>query len=252
MKEKHFDINEEGLSIRCRIMQEGNERTFNRVIICTHGFGGNKEAANITKFAEKEIAKHSNDAVIAFDWPCHGNDGRKKFEISECLQYLRLVINYVKETLKAVDIFNYSVSLGGYLSLLYIHENGNPFKRIALRAPSLSMYEAMLNKFSEDEREKLLKGKEVEAGFERKMKVNRSLLDELKEKDVRKYEYLDFADDMIVIHGTKDELVDINDSRKFCDDNVIELIEVEGADHTFHDPKLMDIAIHNIVEFFNN
>lgn len=251
MKEKHFDINEEGCSIRCRIMTDSGSRTFPHVVICTHGFGGNKEAANITKFAEKYLGKHSKDAVIAFDWPCHGKDGRKKLEISECLQYLKLVVNYTENDLQAQDVFNYSVSMGGYMTLVYLHENGNPFTRIALRAPSVRMYDAMVEKFSADELAKLSKGKEVETGFERKMKVSQSFLDELKEKDVRNYEYIDWAENMLVIHGTKDEMVDIEDSRRFCDDNIIELKEVAGADHTFHDPKLMDTAIHDIVEFFS-
>lgn len=189
--------------------------------------------------------------MIAFDWPCHGKDGRKKLEISECLQYLKLVVNYTENDLQAQDVFNYSVSMGGYMTLVYLHENGNPFTRIALRAPSVRMYDAMVEKFSADELAKLSKGKEVETGFERKMKVSQSFLDELKEKDVRNYEYIDWAENMLVIHGTKDEMVDIEDSRMFCDDNIIELKEVAGADHTFHDPKLMDTAIHDIVEFFS-
>ena len=250
MKDKHFDINEEGVSIRFRFMTSSHNRTFERVIIITHGFGGNKEAANITRFSDKELGKHKNDALIAFDWPAHGKDGRKKLEISECLQYLSIVIKYAKDTLQAEYIYNYSVSMGGYLTLLYIHENGNPFTKVALRAPGLRMYESMLRNLSEADREKLAKGREVEVGFERKMKISQSLLDELQAKDVRTYEYIDWAENMLLIHGTKDEMVDINDSRKFSEDNIIDLVEVEGADHTFRNPKYMDQAIHAIVEFF--
>ena len=35
------------------------------------------------------------------------------------------------------------------------------------------------------------------------------------------------------------------------EDDVIELVPVEGADHPFRNPKLMDTAIHTIVEFFS-
>jgi hypothetical protein len=31
---------------------------------------------------------------------------------------------------------------------------------------------------------------------------------------------------------------------------VIELVAVPDCDHTFHDPKKMDFAIHTVVEFF--
>ena len=40
------------------------------------------------------------------------------------------------------------------------------------------------------------------------------------------------------------------DSVRFADDNVIELVAVEGADHRFHDPKKMDQAVAAIISFF--
>ena len=250
MKEKHFDINENGASVRCRIMYGEDRRTFDRVIIATHGYGSNKDVANITRFAEKDFAKNKEDAVIAFDWPCHGQDGRKKLELRECMDYMTLVVNYAKDTLKAQNIYNYSVSFGGYLTLKYIAEIGNPFKKIALRAPGIRMHDLMLKNVKDTDLDKLAKGKEVQIGFERKMKVDQSLFDDLAKSDVRKYEYFDYADSMIVIHGTKDEMVPIEDSEEFCENNVIEFVPVEGADHPFRNPKLMDTAIHTVVEFF--
>ena len=251
MKEKQFDINGDGLSIRARIMSEGNLRTFDRVILCTHGFGSSKDVANITRFAEKELAKHGSDAVLAFDWPGHGRDSRKKLEISVCMNYLDQVISYIKDTLQAKYIYNYSVSFGGYLTLRYLVDKGNPVTSIVLRAPGLRMHDLMLKNVEEADRGRLEKGREVEVGFERKMKIDRSIFDELAAVDVRKYEYFDWADDMLVIHGTKDEMVPFEDSRQFCDNNVIELFAVEGADHSFRNPQYMDMAIHRVIEFFS-
>ena len=133
MKEKHFDINENGASVRCRMLVEEDSRTHDRVIICTHGYGSSKDVANITRFAEKYLSKHKADAVIAFDWPCHGQDARKKLELKDCMLYLTLVTDYAKNTLQAKTLFNYSVSFGGYLTLKYIAEVGNPFEKTALR-----------------------------------------------------------------------------------------------------------------------
>ncbi|HCE73744.1 MAG TPA: alpha/beta hydrolase, partial [Lachnospiraceae bacterium] len=154
-------------------------------------------------------------------------------------------------TLQAKTLFNYSVSFGGYLTLKYIAEVGNPFEKTALRAPGIRMHDLMLKNVKNTDLEKLEKGKEVMIGLDRKFKVDKSLFDELAASDVRKYEYFDWADSMIVIHGTADEMVPISDSEKFCEDNVIELVPVEGADHPFRNPKLMDTAIHTIVEFFS-
>lgn len=251
MKEKHFDINEGGSSVRCRIMTADESRTHDRAVICTHGYCSSKDVANITRFAEKYLGKHKEDAVIAFDWPCHGQDARKKLELDDCMHYLSLVAGYARQTLQAKDLFNYSVSFGGYLTLKYMAEEGNPFTKTALRAPGIRMYDLMLRNVKPADMDKLEKGKEVMIGFDRKMKVDRTLFDGLKKSDVRKYEYFEWADSMLVIHGTADELVPVGDSEEFCENNVIEFIPVEGADHPFRNPKLMDEAIHAVVEFFS-
>jgi len=248
--DKHFDINEKGYSVRCRIIASKDAREYKRVVICTHGFGSDKDKGNIIHFAEKETAKYKNDAVIAFDWPCHGQDARKKLVLDECTEYLTFVVNYAKNVLKAQEINIYSVSFGAYLTLRYMAEAGNPFHRVALRCPGIRMYDLMKKNVSEDDLGKLAKGKDVMIGFSRKMKIDQKLLDGLKASDIRKYEYFDWADDMLILHGTKDTTVPIEDSRAFAENNVIEFIPVENADHPFRDPKCMDFAIHTIIEFF--
>ena len=92
--EKHFDINEEGYSVRCRFFvhdSHKNERHFDHVAIVTHGFGSSKDTAGTAHFAEQLTSKYKDFAVIAFDWPCHGEDARKKLAIPECMTYLTLV-----------------------------------------------------------------------------------------------------------------------------------------------------------------
>lgn len=79
MKEKHIDINENNNSIRCRIMTETDSRTFEKAVVVTHGFGSSKDVANTTKFAEKYLSKNKDAVVFAFDWPCHGQDGKKNW-----------------------------------------------------------------------------------------------------------------------------------------------------------------------------
>lgn len=251
--EKHLDINREGYSVRCRFFmndKDKSRREFDHVVIVTHGFGSSKDTAGTAHFADHLINKFKDFAVIAFDWPCHGQDARKKLSVEECLTYLEIVTNFAKEELKAKDVFNYSTSLGGYLTLRYLIEKGNPFRKIALRCPAINIYETLLSTLSDDEKRKLEKGKEIQMGFERKMKIDKSFFDDLKAFDVKDHEYFDFADDILILHGTKDAMVPIEDSRKFADDNVIEFIPVEGADHPFRNPDHMALAIHKIIEFF--
>jgi pimeloyl-ACP methyl ester carboxylesterase len=248
---KYLDINQDGYSVRCKLMCGTNARQHRRVVVCTHGFGGNKDITSIQKFAEKETGKFKDDAVLAFDWPCHGKDARKKLELAECFEYLKLVVDYARGELGASFVYNYSVSLGAFLTLAYMHQFGNPFARVALRSTGLDMERHMRNNVSPADLPKLERGREVEVGFERKMKIDQRLLDDLAANDVRKFEYFDWADGILMLHGTEDEYIPIAEARKFADNNVIELVEVEGSDHAFRNPKNMDLAIHTVVEFFS-
>ena len=86
-------------------------------------------------------------------------------------------------------------------------------------------------------------------GFDRKIHVNKLFLDELQEADIRKYEYLDYADDILILHGTRDNIISFDVVKEFAEDNVIEFVAVENADHRFLDPALMGNAIKIIIEF---
>lgn len=56
---------------------------------------------------------------------------------------------------------------------------------------------------------------------------------------------------MLILQGTKDAFIPFDTVREFAEDNVIELIRMENADHPFSDPGIMDLAISKIIEFFH-
>ncbi|WP_206222760.1 hypothetical protein [Neisseria yangbaofengii] len=47
-------------------------------------------------------------------------------------------------------------------------------------------------------------------------------------------------------------MIDISVLKTFAENNVVELIAVEGADHPFSKPKHMDVAIQKIIGFFSD
>lgn len=248
--QKYFDINQDGHSIRCIEYFEGKPREVTHWVVATHGFGGNKDNHAVKKFAERITTKYKGYGVVCFDWPAHGKDARNQLVLSECLDYLGLVNQYLKGERGAEKLYNYSTSMGAYMTLLYIHEKGDPYERIALRSPAIQLYKVMTASLTEEEKETLSKKGKVKTGFERKITITKEFLNDVKANDITKYEYFDDADRTIMFHGTKDKMVPIEDSIEFSENNVIELYQVENADHPFSNPDCMDFAVQRIVKFF--
>ena len=98
--------------------------------------------------------------------------------------------------------------------------------------------------------ERLQKGKEILVGFDRKVPVSPQFLQSLADQDIRQRDYLDYAEDILILHGTADEIVPVEMARRFCDDQLIEFVPVEGADHRFRSQTAMDKAMKLILEFF--
>lgn len=250
MMHKYFEIDAPSSNVRCKIYF--NERPpYRRLVIYGTGFAGHKDNTATARFAEKLLSKHKDAAVLVFNWPAHGDDVRKKLVLSDCNTYLDLVVREARDTFGAESLYAYATSFGGYLFLKYVSEVGNPFEKIALRCPALDMHDVLIRAIIRgDDYEKIMKGKDTQVGFDRKVTVNRALLEDLKENDIRRREYLDYAEDILIMHGTKDEIVPLADSRQFADDQLIEFISVEGADHRFQNPTHMSLANKYAMEFF--
>lgn len=247
---RYFEINGGGHNIRCKLYYQDLKNIRNVVIAC-HGFGSNKDTGSAEKLAERMLTKHKGCAMVTFDWPSHGNDVKKKLTLADCDAYLTLVIDYVREKYQPQGLCCHAVSFGGYLILKYIAEHGSPFRRIALRCPAVPMYDALTQTIMEaGDQELLEKGKEVSVGFDRKILIGQPFLDELLGNDLRKLDYLDWAEDILIIHGTKDETVSYEAVRAFAEEQLIEFLSVEGADHRFRSPGAMETAIKAILEHF--
>ena len=247
---KYFTVNAGGCSIRCKLYAGGNADV-RKVILFGHGFGGHKDNKAAERFALRVLEKNKGVATVAFDWPCHGEDVRKTLRLEDCDAYLRLVLDHLRERFDSPELYAYATSFGGYLFLKYISEHGSPFVKTALRCPAVNMYELLTTVImSGDELERVQKGKPVLVGFDRKIAVDRVFLDSLREADLTQRSFLDYADDLLIVHGTKDELIPIAAVRAFAEDNVIEFEAVEGADHRFQNPSCMDRAIAGILAFF--
>ena len=247
---KYFEINVPGHNIRCKMYYKENCSVERTVIFCT-GFAGHKDNNAANGFAEKLISKDKHASVVVFNWPAHGDDVKKKLTLDDCNTYLEQVVAEMKDRRGIGELYAYATSFGGYLLLKYISEHDNPLRKIALRCPAVNMYNVLTNSIvNNDELERLMKGKELMVGFDRKVIITGAFLNDLKANDIRRRDFLDHADDILILHGTKDEVIPIDDSREFAEDNLIEFIPVENADHRFQNPTHMSLANKYVMEFF--
>lgn len=248
--EKNFSINQNGLSIRCMLYCEKNAPT-DRVIVFLHGFAGHKDNAACRKFAERVLSKYKGVGVLTFDLPCHGEDAKKKLTLGDCLTYLELVVGYCKAQLHAGRLYAYATSFGGFLVLRYLAGFGNPFTKIALRCPAVNMAQVLTQRVMDgDDLTKLRKGKKVSVGFDRKIEIDGEFLKELEEANLSEFDFLEYAEDILILHGTKDEVVPIEDSRRFADEQLMEFVPVENGDHRFSNPACMEEATKQVLAFF--
>ena len=245
--EKSFSINEKGFSVRCLLYADAPSP--DGVVICGHGFGGHKESAFTARLA-KRLLKKNKAAVVAFDWPCHGEDSRKKLLLEECDSYLALVLNWTRKKyrLSEQQLFGCATSFGGYLFLKYMAEHGSPFARAVFRCPAVKMAQALEDTvLSEEQRALLEAGKPVLAGFDRKISVTLPFLRELQAADLTRMDFTAMADRLLIMHGTKDALIPLETTRAFAEKNGIPFLPVGNADHLFSDPAIMDLATDRAV-----
>ena len=247
---RYFEINDRGCNIRCKVYYQERCAAEKAVVFCT-GFAGHKDNNAAGKFAEKVLSGHRDVIVVVFNWPAHGDDVKKKLTLEDCTAYLELVTEKVRSEFGARQLFCYATSFGGYLVLKYISEHGCPFEKIVLRCPAVNMYNVLVKAIMRgDEYDRIMKGKDVQVGFDRKILVTRALLDALAENDITKRDYLEYADTVLILHGTADEVVPFEDARAFAEENLMEFIPVEGADHRFQNPAHMSRANRTAAEFF--
>lgn len=248
MKAQDYIVSRNGYNVSCRLYYE-DKKAIGGVVLFGHGFGGHKDNRAAERFAQRALDKLKL-CTVTFNWPCHGDDVRKKLRLGDCDGYLTAVIEDIRERYGAPRLFGYATSFGGFLFLKYMLDHGSPFLRLALRCPAVDLYRIQTERIiAPEELERLEKGKEAVVGFDRKVALDKAYLDEIRAVDLLHEDFTPWMDDVLLLHGTKDEIVPLDMVRRFADDQLMELVPIENADHRFQDPRAMDEAIKAILEF---
>ena len=250
MKEQSFIVSRNGYNVSCKLYYE-DKKAIPAVVLFGHGFGGHKDNKAAERFAQRALDK-LHFATVTFNWPCHGDDVRKKLRLADCDGYLTAMIEDIQNRFKGPRLFAYATSFGGFLFLKYMADHGSPVERVALRSPAVDLYWIQTHRIMSPEKlERVEKGKEVSVGFDRKVDLDKVFLDEIRAVDLLHHDFTAYMDDVLILQGRRDEIVPFDMVQSFADDQLMELVPIDNADHRFQDPKAMDEAIKTILEFFS-
>ncbi len=249
MKSQEYHISRNGYNVSCKLYYE-DKKAVPGVVLFGHGFGGHKDNRAAERFAQRALDKLKL-CTVTFNWPCHGDDVRKLLRLEDCDRYLELVLAWLRGRFPSAALYAKATSFGGWMFLRRLAARGNPFERVALRCPAVDMYGTLSARIPDEEaRKRLSRGKAAAVGFDRKVNVDAAFLESLRVNDIRALDFLPFADELLILHGTKDEIVPFAEALAFAEQNVIEFVPVENADHRFQDPAKMDLAVSKILAFY--
>ena len=211
-----------------------------KVIIYVHGLGGNKNW--ITRFY-KDLLNNGYD-TYSIDLISHGEDGNdfKKFNLSNCISYLKDTINYIKEKNKDSEIYLFGSSYGGFVILNAYKEIIDDVDKIYLMCPAINFCEIMeiktgnLNIEYFDDNEYL--------PLYNNIKIYKDAYLEFKSGD----EYIknEKFNNIFIIQGDLDKTVDVNNVIKFCDKNKIEYKIIHEGKHELYgfDNEIVDFILN--------
>lgn len=229
----------------------------NECVIACHGFGSNKKSGTIKKLAEK--LNNDNILVVSFDFPGHGtsNTEGEFLTIENCVKDLIDVEKYIKNKYKDIIISVFASSFGGYITINRIIEETSNFKAIVLRCPAVNMYETFCDKILNLDGYSVsdLDSNNVEIGFDRKIKLNKYFIEDLKVHNVYElYLNQDRKNKMLILQGNQDELVSYKDVCAFSelDKENIELKIIDGAGHRFNELGQSEEVIQYAIEYIKN
>lgn len=200
-----------------------------QIIIYCHNIGSDSMWA--LRFYEELYDRKIG--IISFDLPGHGLDitDFRKFNLTLCLNYLNIVINYVKRIYPKVKINLLGSSFGSYLILNRLIRNIERFNSVLLMSPCVNIINFLESEhnltldYYNNHDYKLLYGK---------IKLYKNTYLDFLDNDVFNNKKIIRNNDIYVIHGEDDRVIDIGLIEQFCNNLNIPLTRVPNAPHEFY------------------
>ncbi|HAG13374.1 MAG TPA: hypothetical protein DCG49_05870 [Ruminococcus sp.] len=238
-------------TVNIKMFTPDDENT-DRYVIVLHGFADSMESAVIHALAVN--LSRCNTAVLAFNYAGHGNDEQDAlFSMETCLRDFKHVTEFaIQRWPGAVWGGVFATGFGGYLvlnALDIIPESVN----IVLHSPAVYMsdvFERIVNE-TDGRMDAYADKGFVTLGFPHKLNVPYLFYQELRAHNT----FLTrFDREMLLINGTKDEIVLRQDVSVFCLCNSqIKHCEIEGAGHRMQTPsEISELMKHSCPHLLKN
>ena len=242
----YFDLNTDRYPISCKIfLPEGEE--VKGTILGVHGFAGDKESTALSMLAE--TANRQGIALICFDFPAHGASlaTERELTVENCMRDVLHMADYMRSEFPTVDRRIFATSFGGYIVLLCADQLSD--FSIVLRAPAVTMPEHILTDILETAPDDFKRRGIIECGYERKIKLPYSFYEDLQHHRVMDGDY---HQQMLIIHGDKDDVVPRKDILRFCGDHpAMRLVSIDGADHRFKNEGELERVVKTALHFWS-
>ena len=202
--------------------------SFEKFVICIHGFGTGKHGSKIARLMSELKAK--NIGAVAIDMPAHC-ENKKSLTIDNCVEDISQTVNVLQKLGKPICF--YGSSFGGFCTLAYLIRSNNKQDKIFLLAPAVD----------------LLKIHEKRTGTEHNgILITQEYIDSIKRFDIlanpNKLPPLD------IVYAENDSAVDNNDILNLTEVANCNLHKVPNADHWFDGEGELDKVIEIALKVF--
>nr|WP_300359734.1 GNAT family N-acetyltransferase [Fusobacterium sp.] len=215
----------------------------NKIIIAVHGMMSNKADVPIEILA-KNSQKYGYQ-VLSFDLPKHGERKEEKTLLNpqNCIEELKIIYDEIQKNWEEVSLF--ANSLGAYFSLLAYKDK--KIEKAFFLSPLVDMRELIENmmKAFEITEEKLKNEKEILTPIGETLSWDYYLY--VKENPIIKWETFTY-----ILCGDKDEICNIETTKKFSSQFNCELEILKDSEHYFYKEEQLKKLAEDLEKFLEN
>ena len=221
-------------------------------LLVVHGFGSGKDRATAARMREDFSARGAG--VCALDLPAHGEspvDGHF-LTVENAINDIATAEDVIRRYMPRARVAFFASSFGAYLTSLYLARRPRALDKpkVILRCAALTMPRLLWAELGKAKQQQLDQGQDVWLdSYEPPIMISPAFIRSMLAHDPFE-ECRPRMADILLIHGTADEIAPVEEARRFSRRFGYPLLEIEGADHRFQGEgqmdRLIDVALEHI------